>query len=243
MERRPSTRGTLQIRPTTIETGVNLYAEGSALIRMGNTQVLCTASIEESVPKWLEGKGRGWITAEYSMLPRSTHTRTKRDREKISGRTQEIQRLIGRALRSMVDLNLLGERSILVDCDVLQADGGTRTASINGACIAVAQALHRLHLQHRIPVAAWRGTVSAISLGLHQGELLVDLDYPEDSQCDIDMNFVITGAGGLIEVQGTAERQSFTQSQLEQMTHAAFQACAEVKTLQLEAMQQLGIAL
>lgn len=224
-----------------IETGVNLYAEGSALVRMGNTHVLCTASIEESVPKWLERKGQGWVTAEYSMLPRSTHTRTKRDREKVSGRTQEIQRLIGRALRSMVDLNLLGERSILVDCDVLQADGGTRTASINGACVAVAQALHRLHLQHKIPVSAWKNSVSAISLGLKHGELMVDLDYPEDSECDIDMNFVITGAGGLIEVQGTAERNSFTQAQLEKMTAAAFRACSEIKALQIQAMHQLGI--
>jgi ribonuclease PH len=225
----------------TIETGVNLYAEGSALVRMGNTHVLCTASIEESVPKWLERKGQGWVTAEYSMLPRSTHTRTKRDREKVSGRTQEIQRLIGRALRSMVDLSLIGERSILVDCDVLQADGGTRTASINGACVAVAQAFHRLHQQHKVPVTAWKNSVSAISLGLKQGELMVDLDYPEDSDCDIDMNFVITGAGGLIEVQGTAEKNSFTQGQLEQMTAAAFRACAEIKSIQMQAMHRLGI--
>src|SRR6478735_3322436 len=169
IQREPKNRTSLQIRPLSIETGVSRYAEGSALIRTGNTHVLCTASIEENVPNWLAGKGRGWVTAEYSMLPRATHTRSKRDREKVSGRTQEIQRLIGRALRSMVDLKALGERSILIDCDVIQADGGTRTASITGACVALAIALNRLAREGKIPPQAWTNTVAAISIGMKNG--------------------------------------------------------------------------
>jgi len=235
LSREPQGRGSLEIRPVTIETSVNRYAEGSALIRAGNTHVLCTASIEESVPGWLVGKGQGWITAEYSMLPRATHTRSKRDREKVSGRTQEIQRLIGRALRSIVDLKALGERSIIVDCDVLQADGGTRTASITGGCVALLLALQKAG------VKAWTGTVAAISVGLKEGSVLADLDYNEDSSCDVDMNFVVTSAGLFVEVQGTAEKKPFSKAQLDSMTDGALNGIAQLKALQHSTLQRAGV--
>jgi len=236
--REPTGRTPSQIRPLTIECHVNRYAEGSVIIRAGNTHVLCTASVEEKVPDWMVGKKQGWITAEYSMLPRSTHTRTKRDREKVSGRTQEIQRLIGRALRAMVDLKELGERSILVDCDVLQADGGTRTASITGACVAVSLALKKLEKEGKISNKALIDTVSAISIGIHNGVVLVDLDYKEDSSCDVDMNFVVTGKGLFVEVQGTAEKQAFSKADLDGMTEAAIQATREIQKTQEQALQQ-----
>jgi ribonuclease PH len=232
--REPNGRKTSQIRPLSIETGVSRYAEGSALIKAGNTHVLCTASVEESVPGWLVGKGQGWVTAEYSMLPRATHTRSKRDREKISGRTQEIQRLIGRALRTMVDLKALGERSILIDCDVLQADGGTRTASISGACVALGMALKSLERAGKIPSSAFMDTVAAISVGMKNGQVLVDLDYKEDSSCDVDMNVVMTGKGELVEVQGTAERKPFSLTQLQEMTQYASAAIQEIRQIQLK---------
>ena len=240
--RQPEGRLSDKTRPTTIETNVNRYAEGSVLIKMGHTHVLCTATVEETVPKWLQGKGQGWITAEYSMLPRATQTRTKRDREKTSGRTQEIQRLIGRALRASVHLNALGERTIIMDCDVLQADGGTRTASITGACVALALALKKLCLEQKLPDSNWPGTVwadtvSAISVGLKDGQVLVDLDYNEDSSCDVDMNFVVTGSGQLVEVQGTAEGKSFAKSELDQMLVAAMGAAEALQKLQLKAIQ------
>jgi len=236
--REPAGRMTSQIRPITIEVGVNRYAEGSVLIKAGHTHVLCTASIDQSVPKWLEGKGQGWVTAEYSMLPRATHTRSKRDREKLSGRTSEIQRLIGRALRSMVNLKALGECSILVDCDVLQADGGTRTASITGACVAVAVGLKKLIDAGKFPGKTLKDimtdTVAAISVGIKSGEVLVDLDYNEDSSCDVDMNFVMTGAGLFVEVQGTAEHQAFSKTDLDRMTAGATAALLEIRKIQLE---------
>jgi ribonuclease PH len=231
--REPAGRGPSEIRPLTIETGVNRYAEGSALIKAGNTHVLCTASVELSVPPWLVGKGRGWVTAEYSMLPRSTHTRSKRDREKVSGRTQEIQRLIGRALRTMVDLKALGEKTITVDCDVLQADGGTRTASITGGCIALAQALKRQGL-------GWVDTVAAISVGIHERQVLVDLDYNEDSTCEVDMNFVMTGQGGFVEVQGTAERHPFSLPDLNRMTNDAGNSIARITQIQRSILENLS---
>lgn len=236
IQREPNGRKPLELRPLTIETGISKYAEGSALIRAGNTHVLCTASIEESVPSWLNGRGKGWVTAEYSMLPRATHTRSKRDREKVSGRTQEIQRLIGRALRSMVNFTLLGERSIIIDCDVLQADGGTRTASISGGCVALAMALRKLVQAEKIVKEAMVDTVAAISIGMKENEVLLDLDYQEDSTCDVDMNFVITGGGGFVEVQGTGEQKTFTQSDLNKMTNAAFMATEQIKNIQLSAM-------
>jgi ribonuclease PH len=232
--REPKGRKALELRPLTIETGVSRYAEGSALIKAGNTHVLCTASVEESVPGWLVGKGQGWVTAEYSMLPRATHTRSKRDREKVSGRTQEIQRLIGRALRTMVDLKALGERSILIDCDVLQADGGTRTASISGACVALAIALKNLEKAGKIPASAFVDTVAAISVGMKNGQVLVDLDYQEDSGCEVDMNVVMTGKGEFVEVQGTAERKPFSLTNLQEMTQAASSAIQEIRKLQLK---------
>lgn len=236
--REPAGRTPSQIRPLNIECHVNRYAEGSVIIRAGNTHVLCTASVEEKVPDWMIGKKQGWITAEYSMLPRSTHTRTKRDREKVSGRTQEIQRLIGRALRAMVDLKELGERSILVDCDVLQADGGTRTASITGACVAVTLALKKLEKEGKISNKALVDSVSAISVGIQNGAVLVDLDYKEDSSCDVDMNFVVTGKGLFVEVQGTAERQAFSKADLDGMTEAAIQATTEIRKIQEQALQR-----
>lgn len=239
--REPAGRKNNQLRPISIEIGVNRYAEGSVLIKAGNTHVLCTATVEESVPQWLTGKGQGWITAEYSMLPRATHTRSKRDREKVSGRTQEIQRLIGRALRAMVNLKSLGERSILIDCDVLQADGGTRTASITGACVAAAVALDRLEKAGKLPGKAWIDTVSAVSLGIKDGEVLVDLDYNEDSSCDVDMNFVITGKGGFVEVQGTAEKSPFSPDDLNKMTRLAQEATEQLKEAQIAALQKAAI--
>ncbi len=214
--RKPTGRGPQDLRPLSFETSVNRYAEGSVIIKCGNTHVLCTASVEESVPGWLKEQNKqknqahGWITAEYAMLPRATHTRSRREREKIGGRTHEIQRLIGRALRTMVDMSQLGARSILVDCDVLQADGGTRTASITGSCVAVAMALQKLISEGKVPRSAWTDTVAAVSVGLCDGKALVDLDYEEDSTCDVDMNFVVTGAGRFVEVQGTAERARLT---------------------------------
>ncbi len=241
--REPAGRKPSQFRPLTIEIDVNRYAEGSALIKAGNTHVLCTASIEENVPGWLSGKGKGWITGEYSMLPRATHTRTKREREKTSGRTQEIQRLIGRALRSTIDLQKLGERSILIDCDVLQADGGTRTASITGGCVALGIALSKLIKETKIPPTTWVDTVSAISVGIVNQEVLVDLDYKEDSGCEVDMNFVITGMGGLVEVQGTGEQKTFSKLQLDLMTEAALEAAQQIRSLQLDALRKAGFPL
>jgi ribonuclease PH len=225
-----------------LETGVTRYAEGSVIIRAGHTHVLCTASIEESVPNWLVGKGQGWITAEYAMLPRATHTRSKRDREKVSGRTQEIQRLIGRALRAMVDLKALGERSIMIDCDVLQADGGTRTASITGACVALGLALGKLKAQGKISSLPIIDTVAAVSVGMKKGQVLVDLDYNEDSSCDVDMNFVVTGKGKFVEVQGTAERDPFSEEDLKGMMVGAKKAIAEIHEIQLKTLRDHGVS-
>ncbi len=236
--RQPQGRGSHDIRPLTIETNVSRYAEGSVIVRAGNTHVLCTASVEKDVPKWLTGKGQGWVTAEYSMLPRATHTRSKRDREKVSGRTQEIQRLIARALRSMVDLKMLGEQSIIVDCDVLQADGGTRTASITGACVALTLAIRRMKELGLLKGEALTDTVAAVSVGIRKGEVLVDLDYDEDSSCDTDMNFVVTGKGGFVEVQGTAEKTAFTKAELDAMTEAAVAATARIRMVQLETLSR-----
>lgn len=232
IKRNPDGRSATGLRPITIETGVNRYAEGSVLIKCGHTHVLCTASVEESVPPWLKGQGQGWVTAEYSMLPRSTHTRSRREREKVSGRTHEIQRLIGRALRTMVDLKQLGERSILIDCDVIQADGGTRCASITGGCVALALALTKLMSDGKVPETAWINSVSAISLGRKDDRLLVDLDYDEDSTCDVDSNYVITGDGKLVEFQGTAEKKAFSKSELDEMVASAFVATAQLKEIQ-----------
>ncbi len=219
------------------------------MIDTGNTRVFCTASIDENTPSWLkeQNKGRaadqkqGWITAEYAMLPRATHTRSKRDREKVSGRTQEIQRLIGRALRSMINLEKLGERQILVDCDVLQADGGTRTASITGACIAVGMALSKLVQAGKVPATVFADTVQAISVGLKDGKVLVDLDYDEDSSCDVDMNFVRTGAGLYVEIQGTAERKAFSEADMKLMMDGANLGLNKLRVVQTDILKQLKL--
>ena len=220
---RPSQRLPSQLRTVNITRNFTRYAEGSVLIEMGYTQVLCTASVEESLPGFLRGKGQGWVTAEYGMLPRSTHTRTSREaaRGKQSGRTQEIQRLIGRSLRAVTDLKALGERQITLDCDVLQADGGTRCASITGAWIALHAACAQLVAQGKLPDNPVRDHVAAVSVGIYKGVPVLDLDYPEDSDCDTDMNVVMTGSKGIVEIQGTAEGEPFTRTQMGQLIDLA----------------------
>jgi ribonuclease PH len=213
---RPSQRLPDELRPIRLTRGFTCHAEGSVLVEFGATRVLCTASVEETVPGFLRGKGQGWLTAEYGMLPRATHTRSAREaaRGKQSGRTQEIQRLIGRSLRAVVDLDALGERQVIIDCDVLQADGGTRTAAITGACVAVHDALVGLVASGKLAHNPMRELVAAVSVGIHQGMPVLDLDYAEDSDCDTDMNVVMTESGGLIEVQGTAEGMAFSRAEL-----------------------------
>lgn len=240
-------RTSLDPRPCTVELNVSKYAEGSCLISTGDTKIFCTASIDENIPSWMKEKNRqaekngepkaGWITAEYSMLPRATHTRSKRDREKVSGRTQEIQRLIGRALRAMIDLEKLGERQIIVDCDVIQADGGTRTASITGACIAVGLALSKLVKDAKVPATVFIDTVQAISVGMKNDEVLVDLDYDEDSTCDVDMNFVRTGKGLFVEIQGTAEKKAFSEADLKKMMDGAMGGLNKLHQKQTEILR------
>ena len=216
---RPSGRAPDQLRPIVLEPGFAVHAEGSCLAKFGNTHVLCTASVEERVPPFIRNTGKGWITAEYGMLPRSTHTRTDREaaRGKQSGRTQEIQRLIGRALRAVVDLGRLGQRTVHLDCDVLQADGGTRTAAITGAFVALHDALAWLGERGLVRERPIRDFVAAVSVGLYKGTPVLDLDYAEDSACDCDMNIVMTGAGNFVEVQGTAEGAAFGRAELDQL--------------------------
>ena len=220
---RPSERAPDLLRPITLETKVSRYAEGSCLASFGHTKVLVTATLEDSVPPFLKGKGQGWVTAEYGMLPRATHTRGRREAAsgKQSGRTQEIQRLIGRSLRAIVDLKALGERQVLIDCDVIQADGGTRTASITGAFVALHDALS--YLKEKALLKTWplRDHVAAISVGISRGTPLLDLDYAEDSSCGCDMNVVMTGAGRFVEVQGTAEGEAFSRAELDQLLELA----------------------
>jgi ribonuclease PH len=207
------------LRPVRLTRHYTRHPEGSVLVEFGHTQVICTASVEDKVPPFLKGKGQGWLTAEYGMLPRATHTRGEREaaRGKQSGRTQEIQRLIGRSLRAVIDLSKIGERTLQIDCDVIQADGGTRTASITGAFVAVHDAFAKLRAQSLIADWPIRDFVAAVSVGLHAGEALLDLDYAEDSGCETDMNVVMTGNGRFVEVQGTAEGEPFTEQQLQQM--------------------------
>lgn len=226
-----------QLRQVKIERGFTRYAEGSVLICFGETRVLCNASVEEKVPPFMRGQGRGWVTAEYSMLPRATQTRSGREaaRGKLGGRTMEIQRLIGRALRAIVDFELLGERTIVIDCDVLQADGGTRTASITGAWIALADAVETLLEQGLIKKSPLKDSVAAISSGIVKGQPVLDLDYVEDSGAEVDMNFVMTGDGRFVEVQGTAEEEPFTADQLDALRELASHGCRELTTLQLNA--------
>jgi ribonuclease PH len=231
---RPSGRTPDQLRPVSLEPGFSRHAEGSCLIRFGDTHVLCTASVDERVPPWMRNTGRGWVTAEYGMLPRSTHTRTDREaaRGKQSGRTQEIQRLIGRSLRAVVDLTAMGERQINIDCDVLQADGGTRTASITGSWVALHFAFERLVKEGKLLTNPITGQVAAVSCGLWQGTPVLDLDYPEDSKAQADANFVLTGSGGIVEVQGTAEDKPFTEQEFIALLELAKKGVSELTRLQ-----------
>jgi ribonuclease PH len=235
---RPSQRANDQLRSVRITRNFTRHAEGSVLIEMGDTRVLCTASVEESLPGFLRGKGQGWVTAEYGMLPRATHTRSAREaaKGKQTGRTQEIQRLIGRSLRAVVDLKALGERQITLDCDVLQADGGTRCASITGAFIALSEACAALVASGKLSANPIRDHVAAVSVGLHQGAAVLDLDYAEDSDCDTDMNVVMTGSGGIIEVQGTAEGEPFTRAQMDTLIDLAQAGIAQLVTAQKAAL-------
>jgi ribonuclease PH len=236
---RPSARTAEQLRPIRIQRQFTKHAEGSVLISFGDTQVLCTASVENRVPGFLRGKGEGWITAEYGMLPRSTHERMSREASsgKQGGRTLEIQRLIGRALRNCVDRKKLGERTITLDCDVIQADGGTRTAAITGAYVALCDAIAGCMNKGLISVNPIIGQVAAISVGMYQGVPVLDLDYAEDSQCDTDMNVVMDGNGGFIELQGTAEGAAFSREHLNALLVLAESGISELLTMQQEALR------
>ena len=235
---RSDKRAADQMRPVKIVPDYISIAEGSALIEVGNTRVICTASLEETVPLFLRNTGRGWITAEYGMLPRSTLTRSPREaaRGRVGGRTHEIQRLIGRSLRAVTDLERLGERTILLDCDVIQADGGTRTASITGAFVALALAVGKLLAAGSLRAAPFKDLVAAVSVGIVDGEPLVDLCYEEDSRADVDMNFVVTGKGEFVEIQGTGEHKSFSKTEMDAMAAAALEALKKVRATQLAAM-------
>jgi len=229
-------RGADDLRPTTIETGVAPYAEGSCLIATGSTRVLCTASVVEGVPPWRERSGAGWVTAEYAMLPRATHTRTKRERTGAGGRTQEIQRLIGRSLRSVTDMRVMGPWTVTVDCDVLQADGGTRTASITGACVALAEAGKWMLAEGLVARSPMRERVAAVSVGIVDGEPRLDLDYGEDSSAQVDMNVVATESGGLVEVQGTAEGDPFPRADLDRLLDLALSGIERLLAAQRQAL-------
>jgi ribonuclease PH len=235
---RSDARAADQLRPVRITRGYTIHAEGSVLIEFGDTKVLCTASVEEKVPGHKKGSGEGWVTAEYGMLPRATHTRSDREaaRGKQSGRTQEIQRLIGRSLRAVFDLTLLGERTIHLDCDVLQADGGTRTAAITGAFVAAQDAVNGLLAKGKITQSPIRDHVAAISVGIVQGVPLLDLAYTEDSACDTDMNVVMTGAGHFVEVQGTAEGAAFSRREMDALLVLAEQGCRSLVDLQKQSL-------
>ncbi len=231
---RASGRANDQLRAVSLEPGISPHAEGSCLARFGNTHVLCTASLDERVPPWLRGLGRGWVTAEYGMLPRSTNERMRREAAagKQSGRTQEIQRLIGRSLRAVVDLKLLGERQIVIDCDVIQADGGTRTAAITGGWVALSQCLSWMRQRSMLADDPLKDHVAAISCGIIDGQQVLDLDYPEDSGAETDANFVITGSGGLVEIQGTAEKEPFSEAQFMELLRLAREGVVSLVELQ-----------
>ena len=235
---RPSNRAADALRPVTLERAVARYAEGSCLVSFGNTKVLCTASLEERGPPWLRGSGKGWVTAEYAMLPRATHERTRREVNsgKPSGRTQEIQRLIGRSLRAVTNLSALGEKQVTVDCDVIQADGGTRTAAITGAWVALHDCFAWMRSRSIISVDPLRDHVAAVSCGIYKGTPVLDLEYEEDSAADTDANFVLTGKGGIVEVQGTAEAEPFTEAQLLEMLRLARAGIERLVALQKEAI-------
>jgi ribonuclease PH len=235
---RPSGRRPDQLRAVRITRGFTRHAEGSVLVEFGDTRVLCTASVDEKVPPFLKGRGQGWVTAEYGMLPRATNTRTQREAAagRQSGRTQEIQRLIGRSLRAVIDLSALGERTVQLDCDVLQADGGTRTAGITGAFVALHDALGWLQRQGLLTASPVRDLVAAVSVGMVDGVPVLDLDYAEDSACETDMNVVMTGSGGIVELQGTAEGKPFSRSELDAMVDLARAGIAQLVGYQREAL-------
>jgi ribonuclease PH len=235
---RPSDRTPEQLRAVTLETGVNRYAEGSCLVSFGHTKVLVTASVEENVPGWMRGKGAGWVTAEYGMLPRATHTRGRREAAagKQTGRTQEIQRLIGRSLRAVVDLKALGERQVLIDCDVIQADGGTRTASITGAWVAMATALNYLRAEGVMSVDPILDQVAAVSCGIFADTPVLDLDYEEDSNAEADGNFVLTGTGTIVEIQATGEKRGFSRPEFDRLFQLAELGCNDLFALQRAAV-------
>ncbi|AKG35924.1 ribonuclease PH [Paenibacillus durus] len=231
------------LRPLKITTQINKYAEGSVLIEMGDTKVICTATVEEKVPPFLKGQGKGWVTAEYSMLPRATQSRNQREaaRGKLTGRTMEIQRLIGRALRSVVNLQALGERNITLDCDVIQADGGTRTASITGSFIALAFAINKIVTQHRLTVFPITDYLAAISVGIVGDRPLLDLNYDEDSKANVDMNVVMTGGGEFVELQGTGEERPFSRKELDDLLSLAEQGILELIAAQKEALGPIAL--
>jgi ribonuclease PH len=235
---RPSGRDQDTLRAVRLTRGFTRHAEGSVLVEFGDTRVLCTASVEEKVPPFLRGKGQGWVTAEYGMLPRATNTRNDREaaRGKQSGRTQEIQRLIGRSLRAVIDLERLGERTVQIDCDVLQADGGTRTAAITGAWVAVHDAVEWLRARDLITESPLTDSVAAVSVGLWRGAAVLDLDYAEDSSCDTDMNVVMTGSGGIVEVQGTAEGRPFSRAQVDRLLDLAAHGIGQLSLAQRQAI-------
>lgn len=235
---RPSNRALDEMRAVTIERNYSKHAEGSCLIKFGDTHVLCTASLEERVPPWLRGGGKGWVTAEYGMLPRSTSDRMRREvtAGKASGRTQEIQRLIGRSLRAVVDMKALGEKQISLDCDVIQADGGTRTASITGAWVALHDCIEWMRDRSLLQGTVLKDHVAAISCGIYQGQPVLDLDYPEDSEADTDANFVMSGKGGIIEIQGTAEKDPFSEDEFAALMGLAKKGVAELTALQKAAI-------
>jgi ribonuclease PH len=237
---RPSGRAPDELRQVSFSRRHTKHAEGSVLVAFGDTQVLCTASVEDSVPPFLRGKGQGWITAEYGMLPRATHTRHAREaaRGKQSGRTQEIQRLIGRSLRAVADLKALGERTITLDCDVLQADGGTRTASITGGFVALAEACEQLVRRRLIAASPLHGQIAAVSVGICDGVVVLDLDYDEDSQAETDMNVVMNNGGGFVEVQGTAEGHAFRRHELDALLNLAAEGIGTLFALQAQALKR-----
>ncbi|HXV21729.1 MAG TPA: ribonuclease PH [Desulfuromonadales bacterium] len=228
-----------ELRPVTFQRGFTRYAEGSVLVCFGETRVLCNATVEEGVPSFLRGEGRGWVTAEYSMLPRATHSRSPREstRGKVGGRTHEIQRLIGRSLRAVIDMQALGERTILIDCDVLQADGGTRTAAITGAFVALADAVAGLRRKGLVAGNPLKESVAAVSVGIVEGKPVLDLNYDEDFRAAVDMNFVITESGRFVEVQGTAEEEPFTAAELDALRNLALAGCRELASLQKRALE------
>lgn len=237
---RPSNRNPNELRPIKITRNYTKYAEGSVLIEVGDTKVICNASVNNGVPKFLKDSGQGWLTAEYGMMPRSTHTRTDREanRGKQSGRTHEIQRLIGRALRAVVDLQAIGENTIMLDCDVIQADGGTRTAAITGSCVALVDAINHLRTKYNFKIDPFKKLVAAVSVGIYQGVPILDLDYAEDCAADTDMNVIMTEDGNFVEIQGTAEHNTFSQQELNSLLELAKNGTAQIFAAQKTALNR-----